>query len=185
MALGVGNEPDPPTEVRSLNPRSRYRNPLRVIPDRGQLSAKASSGCLLSLLPPAADPPPAAPPAEVSLRPASHSVSKDAWGVLHQDEAGSYLANNPLESGPKIAGVGGSLSLPGAGVRSARDTGKDEVNEASPGSPVEGPGIIPDSGCGNDAVPHPGPEQSLAVGIILNIASGDATEGLPDSTADS
>jgi hypothetical protein len=37
-ASGVGNNPDPITDVRGTDGRSRYAIPFRVIPDRGKVA---------------------------------------------------------------------------------------------------------------------------------------------------
>jgi hypothetical protein len=146
-ATGVGHNPDPITPVRGANGCSGYAVPLRVIPARGQVPEYAS-----------------------------HEVSsvraKQPWYVLQQDDAGSHLANDPPEVGPKIALVVSSGPLAGKTVRLARDAAKDEIHKSTPGSPVEGPEVVPDGRRGNPAVLHPLLNESLAVGVAFDVADG-------------
>jgi len=70
-APGVGKNPDTITSVASANGGSRYAMPLRIIPERGQVSENVSK-----------------PP------------TKQCCDVFHDDEAGSYLANKPCVFAP-------------------------------------------------------------------------------------
>lgn len=72
VAAGVGNNPDSVASMRGANMGSGYAMPLRVIPERGQLS-------------------------ENSAQPSS----QEACDVLHDDEAGSYEANESRKLCPK------------------------------------------------------------------------------------
>jgi hypothetical protein len=71
-ATGVGNEPNPISPVRGAKGTSRYAVPLRVIPERGQVSKHSPE-----------------------------SSSKESWDVLHQDVSGSKLANKAGVLRPK------------------------------------------------------------------------------------
>jgi hypothetical protein len=71
-AFGVGHEPDPVTEVRGANGRRWNAVPLRVIPERGQVPENSAK-----------------PP------------SKEICDVLHEDVAGSKLANQAGVLAPK------------------------------------------------------------------------------------
>jgi hypothetical protein len=72
----MGDDPDPITEVRGADGRCRNAVPLRVIPERGQVPENL---------------------AERSAIVDSQEVSD----VLHEDEAGSKLANGSRELGPE------------------------------------------------------------------------------------
>jgi len=72
LAVGVCNKPEPVASVRGANGRSRDAVPLRVIPARGQVS-------------------------ENTLKP----PSKESCDVLHDDVAGSKLANESRVLAPK------------------------------------------------------------------------------------
>ena len=60
IAVHVGNNPHPVASVGSANGGSWYAIPCRVVPERGQVSENFS-----------------------------HPEIKQAWDVLHDDEAGS------------------------------------------------------------------------------------------------
>ena len=71
-ATGVGHKPEPVAAVRGANGRSRDAVPLRVIPARGQVSENSVE-----------------------------SSASEGGDVLHDDVAGSKLANEPREVPPK------------------------------------------------------------------------------------
>ena len=60
----MGNNPDAIASVRGADGRSWYAIPHSIIPERGQVSENSA-----------------------------HPETKQAWDVLHDDEAWSYLAN--------------------------------------------------------------------------------------------
>jgi hypothetical protein len=60
VSVGVANQPEPISDMRGANCGSRYNLPFRIIPDLGQVSENAS-----------------------------HPETKQAWDVLHDDEARS------------------------------------------------------------------------------------------------
>jgi hypothetical protein len=66
IVFGVGNNPDPISSVRGANGGSWDAIPRRIVPERGQASENVS-----------------------------HPETKQAWDVLHDDETGSKLANEP------------------------------------------------------------------------------------------
>jgi hypothetical protein len=66
--VGVGHDPNPISPVRGTNGASWYAVPFRIVPERGQVSENSSK-----------------------------SPSKQSCDVLHDDVAGSYLANNSGE----------------------------------------------------------------------------------------
>lgn len=71
-AVGVGsNDPDPISAVRRTNGGSRYAVPLRVIPERGQVSENFAV-----------------------------PSTKQSCDVLHDDEARSNVANDSSELDP-------------------------------------------------------------------------------------
>jgi hypothetical protein len=98
--------------------------PFRIEPQRGQVSENSSKP----------------------------SISEH-WGVFHEDEAGSNLANDPGHLSPKA----GSLSvnpcaLPGAGDVLAGESPGHNINPPSPGVAVEGSDVIPHGEPWEDAV---------------------------------
>ena len=72
FARGVGHNPDAIPAVKCTNGGSRYAVPLRIVPERGQVSENVSR-----------------PP------------SKQSCDVFHDDVAGSYFANEPGIFAPK------------------------------------------------------------------------------------
>ena len=66
VAIGVGHNPDSIPSVRGANVVRSQHSPFRIIPHRGQVS-------------------------ENSSKPAR----SEHWGVFHEDESGSYFANDP------------------------------------------------------------------------------------------
>jgi len=112
-------------------------------------------------------------------------VSKEACDVLHERDAGSYLAKHPEEVGPKITLVGGSPSLPGDAVGLAGNASKDEIHASTPGSPVEATQVVPDGGGLQVAGLHPALQKPLAVGVSLDVADGSGeADGLEGCGAD-
>ena len=115
----------------------------------------------------------------------SSLANKETWGVLHQHESGSYLANNPEEIGPKITLVGGPSSLTGKREGLAGNPAKDKIHASTPRSPVEKPEIVKDGCVVDPSVSHSLHEESLAVGIVLDVAHRSAeTDPLKDEGAD-
>ena len=82
---GVGDDPNPVPAVRGANVGSRYAMPLRIIPERGQVSENVCK------------PPP-----------------KQSCDVFHDDVARSYLANEPSIFAPEAGSFSGqSGTFPG------------------------------------------------------------------------
>jgi len=106
---------------------------------------------------------------ELSLSPSSPPKSKQAWYVLHQDETGSYLANDPPQIGPKITLIIFPEPLAGVGMRLAGRAPKDEIDDPSPRSPVEGVGVVPQEPWFKVPGSHPFVQHSLAELIPLDV----------------
>jgi len=104
VAVGVGHNPYPIASVRGANSGSGYAVPLRIQPERGQIS-------------------------ENSVKP----PNKECCDVLHDDEAGSYLANKTgiFSPKPRAAAVNaGAFSCNAdilAGEPSAEHVGNNSV----------------------------------------------------------
>ena len=100
FAFGVGHNPDAVPAVRCTNGGSRYAVPLRIVPERGQVSENVSK-----------------PP------------SKQSCDVFHDNVARSYLANKPGIFAPETGSFAGqSGTVPGvtdvlAGEPAAYDIG--------------------------------------------------------------
>jgi hypothetical protein len=128
--------------VRGTHGRSRYATPEAVIPCFGKLPDHGSS------IP----------------------VSKDAWDVLQQDEAGSHLPNDSKGVGPEITFITFSPALSGDGVGLARESSRNEVHQASALPTVEGRYIGPDGGVVEQPVSDSGLDDLLAVFIFLHVS---------------
>jgi hypothetical protein len=112
-AVGVGNQPDAIPDMRGVNGRSRYAMPLRVIPDRGQVSENAAKPKAWPVL----------------------GAIKQVCDVLHDEEAGSKLASQSGKLRPKAAALAiNSGFLPGARDVLAWEPAADDIDGNSIGS---------------------------------------------------
>ena len=107
----------------------------------------------------------------------SQPPRSEHWGVFHEHESRSYLANHSGHLAPESR----SFTVDPRALARAGDvlTGKptrDDVNAPPPRSPVEGAHVIPDREAGEDAVTLPGEQHATAVGIKLDSADGYVSE---------
>lgn len=105
--MGVGNDPDPVTEVRGANGRRGNTIPFRIEPARGQVPenlAKCSPGV----------------------------DAKEPWHVLQQHVAGSQCANDPRKLGPEPSDILGAFPLPSDGRRLTGEPGAQELDALEP-----------------------------------------------------
>lgn len=107
---GVGHDPDPIPLVRGANCGSWYAMPLRIKPDRGQVS-------------------------ENTAKPSPPISVKESCDVLHEKELGSKLASQPAHFGPKAA-TRAIKPRPGSRIAKVltREPAADDVNGNSIGS---------------------------------------------------
>ena len=96
--------------------------------------------------------------------------------VLEEHESGLALANDPGDVGPQVALVLDAALLPGDGEWCARKSSHEAIDEAAPGSPVEGPHVRPDRGTIQPSVVHASAEESLAERLSLAVGD-DARRG--------
>jgi hypothetical protein len=110
FARGVGHDPDPVPLVRGANGGSWYAIPADIIPDRGQVSENSAK------------------PSPWPLR----WASKQCCDVLHNDDAGSNLANKTGDFGPEagscVIGDSGLFSCCGNILAWLREPASDNVN---------------------------------------------------------
>jgi hypothetical protein len=128
---------------RSNGVRSKH-SPLRIVPDRGQVAENSSE-----------------------------SPTSESWGVFHEHESRSNLANDPEHFGPKSA----ALSVkPGSASRDAnvlaRESARNDVNNSSPGVADKTSNVRPNRENGQRAVVLPLRKNGCAVGIKFNGAHG-------------
>jgi hypothetical protein len=158
LAIAVGHNPKPLATVRGTHVVCADAMPFRIVPVLGKLPENAAQPV---------------------------GSSSDAWNVLHEDDAGSHLANDAPQLRPQVSRVGASLSLAGAAPRLTGDTAEDEIHASAPGSPVEGREVVPQGRIGDPTVSHPGLQEPLTVGVALDVADGSGeADGLEDGGAD-
>ena len=136
----------------------RTHDPLRIEPEAGQLS-------------------------ENSIEP----PNKQPCDVLHEDVAGSNLANDSdhLEPEPTTGSVEAGL-LAGVGHVLAREAAAHDVDAPSPGGPVEGSDVVMDRELLEESVALPRLEDAPAVGVKFDRAHAAVAEqhAAEDAAAD-
>jgi hypothetical protein len=111
----VGKNPDPFADMWGSHVSRSQHSPFRIEPQRGQVS-------------------------EYSSKPST----SEHWGVLHERESRSYLANNPSHFRPEPTSLAVE-SIPSAGNADvlAWEASRNDINNASPWSAVKGSHVIP------------------------------------------
>ena len=155
VALGVGYSfreyEEPFTAVRRADLLRSEQIPFRIVPAFGQVAEDTVES--------------------------SRSESCD---VFHENEAGSYLANDSRVLGPETR----PLSVEtGSGSRKAdvlaREAARDEIHDSSPRLAVEGGYVVPDRSWTQLLLSHPGHESRRSVGVPLDVTdssvSGDGS----------
>jgi hypothetical protein len=115
-AVGVGQDPNPLPAVRGAEIVRSQHAPLRIEPQRGQVSKYSSK-----------------------------PTRSEHWAVFHEDEAGFHLTNDPGHFGPEpgaLAVEPGALA--GCADVLARESARHHVNTAPPWAAVKGSDVIPD-----------------------------------------
>jgi hypothetical protein len=106
IVVGVANKPDPIALMSGADGRSWYTVPDRIEPERGKVSENGS-----------------------------HPETKQAWNVLHDDEAGSNLANEAPVFAPETRSrTFEASSFASKGNVLAREPAADDINGNSIGS---------------------------------------------------
>ena len=101
------------------------------------------------------------------------------FDVLGEDDAGSHFADDPLDLGPQVAGIGLPAALSGEAEGLAGITGREDMNAAAPRSAVEGSQIVPDRRAIQGLVFHPCHESGRSMGFPLD-ETCSAISGLGD-----
>ncbi len=123
-ASGVGQNPDALSDVGSAGIIRAQHTPLRIEPHFGQVS-------------------------ENSSKPSTN----EHWGVLHEDESRSHLANDPSKFRPEArAGTVDPCSFPRGADVLAGEASAHDIGPAPPGVAVEGANVIPHGEPGEDSV---------------------------------
>jgi hypothetical protein len=105
-----------------------------------------------------------------------------AFDVLDEHGSGPHFADDPLDFGPQVPGIGFSAPLSGHAERLARISGSEDMNLAAPWAAVEGSEIVPDRRMIQGRVCHPGHESGRCMGLPLD-ETDSAISGLGDREA--
>lgn len=153
----AGRDPDAVAAVRGAGVARSHNSPSRIIPQAGKVKEDQSKA----------------------------SLNKE-WAVLHEDVAGSYLADNAShlapESGAPSTDPG---AFPGGADVLARESARNDVNSASPRASVKVAYVIPDREGREAAVVLPGDQNVPCVGVELDGADGAPAEQFPAENASS
>jgi len=103
--------------------------------------------------------------------------SKEVWGVLHEDELRSHLANDSCELGPESAAISGEAGLlSGDGNVLTGKPARNDVNTASPSCSVKCANIVPDWKRLERFVVLPRGKDCGGVGVVLDSANSSPSE---------
>ncbi len=115
---------------------------------------------------------------------ASEPPSSEHWGVFHEDEGGSNIANDASEFNPE---TGAGAAEPGSSSSGADvlagEAPRHHVNTASPRSSVKGAHIIPDGKRREASVVLTCDENACGVGVEFDGADGPPAEQMPTEDA--
>ncbi len=158
LAVGVGKmseDPDPFSEMRTVEIVRSQHTPFRIAPQRGHVSENDSE-----------------------------PSNSEIWGVFHEHESRSNFANDPSELSPEPgAGSADARSATGAADVLAREPSRHHINTASPCSTVKGSYVIPDRERGQQPIVLSGHQYTSGVGLGLDGADGSPAEQLPAEDA--
>jgi hypothetical protein len=123
---------------------------------------------------------------QVSENPSKPSTSEQ-WGVFHEDEAGSNLANDPSKFRPQPRAFPfDSCPSTGAADVLAGKAARYDINNSSPRSPVKTTHVRPNWESFEDSIVLSLRQNLCGVGITLNGADGSPSEDLaPENTSTS
>jgi hypothetical protein len=86
------------------------------------------------------------------------------------------FANNANGVGPAIATIVCSLPFAAIGEWLAREARRDFMNDSTPGTTVEGSGVVPNGRVIEEAIADSGFEHLNAVGIAFDVAHDSVSE---------
>tara|TARA_B100000929_G_scaffold271237_2_gene241980 strand:- start:7099 stop:7848 length:750 start_codon:yes stop_codon:yes gene_type:complete len=146
--VGVGHNPDSLSPVRGAQVICSQHSPLRIEPQLGQVSENSSE-----------------------------PARSESWAVFHEDEAGSYFANDPSHLAPQA----GSLAIEAGASASngyvlTRESARNHVNKASPRSAGKCANVIPYREGRENAVILSGGKNACGVGVELDSADRAPSE---------
>jgi len=148
LAFGVGQNPDPFSQVRSTGVGRRNNSPPCIEPHLGKVAKHSPE-----------------------------SSRNESWRVLHEDVTGSNFANDSGHFDPQARSFAvDSCSLSGNANILARESAANDIDDSSPGLSVECPHVVPNGKPGQDSVPLPLQEQFAAVRLNLDRTDGSMSE---------
>jgi hypothetical protein len=107
----------------------------------------------------------------------SESSKSEHWGVLHESESRSNLANDPGHFAPESRPLAvESLAFPGAADVLAREAARNHVNNSRPRSSVKTAHVRPNRERLKASIVLPLCQNLCGVGITLNGADGSPPE---------
>jgi hypothetical protein len=112
------------------------------------------------------------------------SCSHNAWHVFQEHETGSYLTDDPGDSGPEPSVIIKTSTLPRRGEGLAGYSGSDEIHASTPRATVESGEVRPDRSLIQPLFFHPCHESGRCVGVPLNVSHGcgDTSQGELESS---
>jgi hypothetical protein len=84
-----------------------------------------------------------------------HSLNKEPWHILQEEEAWSHVANDPNDRGPDPSLVIKAAHVSGATERLAREARREDVHDSAKSAAVEGREVVPDRSRVQGLVNHP------------------------------
>ncbi len=154
-AEGVGHNPDSFPLVRCAGMDSSEHSPRSIIPHLGQVSDHSSK-----------------------------PARSEHWGVFHEHEARSHLANDSGHLAPQAGACSvDSCTATGCADVLAREAARDDIHEASPRASVEGSHVVPDREGVETSVVLSGREDAAGVVVELDGADGAPPEEFPAEDA--
>ena len=153
--VGVGQNPDSLSQMWSAGVGRRYDTPLRIEPQRGQVSKNNSE-----------------------------SPRSERWAVLHVDVAGSNVANHPRKFAPE-SGAFAVEPVPGAGKADvlAGEAARYDINNAVPWSSVKTAHVSPNRERAEGSIVLSLRQNLCGVGITLNGDNGSPAKEVPSENS--
>lgn len=149
-AVGVRQEPssssvvseyeDPSPEMGGADVSRAEHAPLRIEPEIGQGSENVP-----------------------------HSLNKEPWDVLQEDEAGSHVANDAGDRRPDPPVVVEAAHISGEAERLARESRSEDVHHSAKACAVEGRKVVPDKSAVHGRVSHPRHEDGRRERLSLTV----------------
>jgi hypothetical protein len=151
LAFGVGQNPYPLATVRRSDIVRSQHTPFRIEPQRGQVTEDSAK-----------------------------SANSEGWGVLHEHEARSYLANDAGKLSPKAASLAvDSRSCSGNADVLTGKAARNDINTASPRSSVKGANVVPNRERRETSIILSGEQSPSGIGVKFDGAHGSPSEQMP------